>query len=202
MFTDFLSTISLVAYVSVWVIFIICLADLICGLVHWFEDSYGNEDWPVIGSAIIAPNRLHHDKPRAFLDNSWWESARVQMVAAAVVLSLAFWVGLFSWQLALLVILAVNGNEIHKYAHRSRDENNHLITWLQDKGLIQGLRHHAHHHRGLRNSHYCPMTQWVNPVVDRLHLWRFLELCILKTMGIKPWDEFATQHNLRQLRRV
>jgi hypothetical protein len=79
MFTDLLSTISLAADAGAWVILIICLADLTCGLAHWFEDNYGHEDWPVIRSAIIAPNRLHHDKPRAFLENSWWESAWVQV---------------------------------------------------------------------------------------------------------------------------
>jgi ubiquitin-conjugating enzyme E2 variant len=180
----------LTAATGAQLILTICLADLICGLVHWFEDSYGNEHWPVIGIAIIAPNRLHHDRPRAFLENNWWQSAQIQVLAGIAVLALALWIEWYSWQLVLLLVVAVNGNEVHKWAHRSKAENNRLIAWLQDSSLIQSRRHHAQHHRGLRNSHYCPITPWVNPVLDRLRLWRLLEHGIQMTTGIKPYDGY------------
>src|SRR6187402_3176872 len=84
------------------------IADLVVGGVHWLEDSYGQPDWPVIGALVIAPNLLHHREPRAFLAKSWWRSADAQVIAGAAVLGLAAWLGWFSAELLLIVVLAVN----------------------------------------------------------------------------------------------
>ena len=175
-----------VASFLVWIFVIVSIADLVCGLVHWWEDSYGQEHWPLIGSAIIAPNRLHHVKPRVFIYNNWWQSARFQVVVGVALVFFAQWAGWFSWKLLLFVVVAANGNEIHKWSHRTRAENGRLISWLQARGVVQTCRQHARHHRGLRNSSYCTTTTWVNPVVDGLGLWRFLEFCVYQIAGIKP----------------
>ena len=58
---------GVVGYVAAWVFVVVSIADLTCGLVHWWEDTYGQEHWPLIGPAVIAPNRLHHLAPRAFV---------------------------------------------------------------------------------------------------------------------------------------
>jgi hypothetical protein len=45
----------------------VVLADLVSGLVHWFEDVYVHRDMPLIGKwlgKVADDNRLHHDKPR------------------------------------------------------------------------------------------------------------------------------------------
>ena len=173
----------------VWTAIIVSLADLVCGLVHWFEDSYGQESWPLIGSAIITPNRLHHTKPRAFVRNNWWGSCGHSLIAGAGIVLLALWGGWLSWGLMLFLVAAINGNEVHKWAHRTPAENGPLISWLQTRGLIQNRRQHAQHHRGQHNSHYCTITPWVNPVVDNLKGWRFLEQCIYRVTGIRPVPE-------------
>jgi hypothetical protein len=173
----------------VWTVIIVSLADLVSGLVHWFEDSYGQESWPLIGSAIITPNRLHHAKPRAFVQNNWWESCGHSLIVGVGVVLAALWGGWLSWGLMLLLVVAINGNEVHKWAHRTPAENGRLISWLQARGLVQNRRQHARHHRGLRNSHYCIITTWVNPVVDKLGGWRFLEQCVYQTTGIRPVQE-------------
>ncbi len=178
--------ISTAVYWTLWTFAIASAADLICGFVHWFEDSYGHDEWPLIGATIIAPNRLHHTKPRAFVSNSWWQSANVQILASTTIVAVSLWGGWFSWGLVLLVALATNGNEVHKWSHRTRAENGRLITWLQDCSIVQGRRHHAQHHRGQRNSHYCSITNWVNPVVDQTGFWRALEFCIFKITGYMP----------------
>jgi hypothetical protein len=175
-----------VASFLVWIFVIVSIADLVCGLVHWWEDSYGQEHWPLIGSAIIAPNRLHHTKPRAFIQNNWWQSARYQVVVGVALVFFAQWAGWFSWGLLLFVVVAANSNEIHKWAHRTRAENGRLISWLQERGVVQTCRQHGRHHRGLRNSNYCTITTWVNPVVDGLGLWRLLEFCVYRIAGVKP----------------
>lgn len=181
--------ISVVAYNAAWVFLIVSVADLVCGLVHWFEDSYGQEQWPIIGPAIIAPNRLHHIKPRAFVQNSWWQSSRYQVVAVIGVVLVALWAGWLTWQLVLFAVVVVQGNEVHKWAHRTRAENGRLISWLQARGVVQNHRQHAQHHRGLRNTDYCTITTWVNPVVDTFRIWRFLEFSVVRITGITPVPE-------------
>jgi ubiquitin-conjugating enzyme E2 variant len=162
------------------------VADLLVGAVHWFEDSYGSPAWPLIGASIIAPNLLHHAKPRAFLANSWWKSADLQVVAGVAVLVGAWLCGVFSAELLLVVALAVNANEFHRWAHRTRAENGRLVTWLQDWKLIQGRAHHGRHHGGQRNTSYCAITAWVDPLLDRIGLWRGLERLIRRITGVLP----------------
>jgi hypothetical protein len=44
----------------------ILLADFVTGVVHWLEDRFGSEAWPLLGPLVIAPNRLHNREPLAF----------------------------------------------------------------------------------------------------------------------------------------
>jgi len=46
------------------------IADLVSGLLHWFEDAYGQEHWPITGRLITRPNILHHYDPRYFTRHS------------------------------------------------------------------------------------------------------------------------------------
>ena len=48
MFMEALLIIGTAIDIAVWSFLMLCLADLVCGFVHWFEDNYGNEDWPLI----------------------------------------------------------------------------------------------------------------------------------------------------------
>ncbi|MBA3845802.1 MAG: hypothetical protein H0X45_04035 [Planctomycetes bacterium] len=161
------------------------IADLIVGLVHWLEDSYGSPTWPIIGAAIIAPNLLHHAQPRAFLAKTWWQGADLQAIAGGAVLGIASLCGWFSLELLLIVVLAVNANEFHRWAHRTRAENGRLISFLQDWKLIQSRAHHGRHHGGQRDSHYCAITSWVDPLLERIGLWRALESFILALSGVR-----------------
>ncbi|NRA36685.1 MAG: hypothetical protein HRU15_00965 [Planctomycetes bacterium] len=165
---------------------IVFISDLLVGFVHWLEDRYGQESWPIVGKTVIAPNLLHHDKPRAFLKNSWWASADYQCMAAAACFVISVLCGFFTWELALFLILAINGNEVHKWSHRSKKENGSIITALQRWHVIQSRAHHGRHHGGDRDTHYCSLTPWVNPLMDKFKFWRALEWCILKTTGVGP----------------
>ena len=42
-------------FLSAWL-----AADLVTGMVHWWEDRYGDPTWPVIGPLIVEPNIRHH----------------------------------------------------------------------------------------------------------------------------------------------
>ncbi|MBA3708927.1 MAG: hypothetical protein H0W83_08940 [Planctomycetes bacterium] len=162
------------------------IADLLVGTVHWFEDCYGSPEWPLIGATVIAPNLLHHARPRAFLDNTWWKSADLQVIAGAAVLTLAWLAGWFSAELLLVVALAVNANEFHRWAHRTRAENGRMISALQACRLVQTRAHHGRHHGGARNSCYCAITSWMDPLLDSLRVWRGLEWLVWRVTGVRP----------------
>jgi len=172
--------------VFLWLAVCFAMADLVVGVVHWAEDSYGQEHWPVIGAMVITPNLLHHAKSRARLANSWWQSADIQVYIGGALLAGAAWSGWLSWQLVVVTVLAVNGNEVHKWAHRTRAENGKLITWLQEHYLIQGRAHHGLHHGGNRNTHYCTLTCWMNRILEKIRFWRSLERCITAITGVVP----------------
>ena len=64
-------------------------ADFVSGVVHWFEDRYGNPKWPILGHTIRA-NQEHHFKPRKFLNGTFIERNREVLVIGALFL-LGFW---------------------------------------------------------------------------------------------------------------
>jgi ubiquitin-conjugating enzyme E2 variant len=74
---------------------------------------------------------------------------------------------------------------MHKWTHRTREENGPVISWLQNKRILQTAKHHLRHHKDPKNSHYCTMTNCVNPVLDRLHCWEALEWVLARTVGLK-----------------
>ncbi len=164
----------------------VLLADFISGFVHWLEDGYGQPSWPLIGQTIIEPNLLHHREPRAMVANTWWQSADLQFIGGTVALSLAALCGWLSWELTLLVALTVNTNEVHKWAHRTKRENGRFITWMQAAHVVQSRAHHGRHHGGNRNTHFCALTPWLNPLLERVRFWRGLEALIRVTTGVSP----------------
>lgn len=180
--------IALLLLLQVLAQFVLCvaLADVLSGVVHWAEDGYGQPEWPLIGASIIAPNLLHHRQPRAFLANNWYRSADVQLLVALWSALVLLVVGWFTWRVVLVLALVVNANELHKWAHRTKTENGRLITFLQEHHLIISRAAHGRHHGGQRDSHYCSITAWVNPLFDGLQVWRGLEAVIRVTTGVRP----------------
>ncbi len=165
----------LMLLISLQVVLIIGLADFVAGVVHWAEDAYFTETTPLIGQPIIRPNIVHHHFPRFFTRLSWWQSAAELVLVGAAILGIAWPLGLLSWQLALFVAVSVNANEIHKMAHRTRAENGRFISRLQDWRILQTSRHHGLHHSDPKNTYYCPVTNFVNPVLEHLDFWTRLE---------------------------
>src|SRR5579883_2543413 len=146
----------------------VALADFVSGAVHWIEDAYFDENTPVIGPTIIKPNIVHHHLPRYFTKLSWWQSSYELLFAGLAVLGAAAWLHLLTWQVVVFVALSVNANQIHKWSHRTRTENGRIISWLQDIRLLQTPRHHGLHHTDPKNTYYCPITNFVNPVLEKI----------------------------------
>ncbi len=163
----------------------ILVADFLSGLFHWLEDSYGQTHWPILGKAVIEPNLKHHSDPRAMTKNSWWKSADLQVLLGGVYLALRWLMNALTWRKALVVSVLVNANEIHKWAHRNPKENGRVITWLQKHHIVQSPRQHGQHHRGLKNSAYCTLTDHLNPLLDRLRFWVRIEVAVYKMFGVR-----------------
>lgn len=161
------------------------VAEFVAGLVHWFEDAYIRERTPLVGRLIGRPNIVHHHFPRFMTRHSWWQSSWDLTLFAAMLVVGAWCVGLLTWHVWLFAVLSANANEFHKWEHRTRKENGRVISLLQDIRLLQTARHHALHHTDPKNSHYCTITNLLNPVLDRIHFWSGLEWLLAKTIGLE-----------------
>jgi hypothetical protein len=149
------------------------LADLVTGAFHWWEDSFGDPRWPLIGPWIIRPNRLHHEAPLAFTRQGFWSRNRASIVTAFVVCgSLSLLLGPAPW-IAALAIGGGLANEVHRYAHQPSS----APAWLgvfQKIGLAQSAKEHAVHHRPPHQANFCVLTDWLNPALEAIGFWRLL----------------------------
>ena len=161
------------------------LADFVAGLFHWWEDAYGNPTWPIIGKTIIQPNLEHHRRPRKFLVGSYWNRINSTVIGVVLVSVIVYLCGYFSWQFAVFALFLTQSNEIHAISHRSDKENGKFLCFLQKTGILQRRSTHGHHHSRPYNSCYCVMTEYLNPVLDRIRFWDRLE-AVIAVFGIKP----------------
>lgn len=164
-------------------------ADFAGGVVHWIEDAYVREDTPIIGKYVARPNIVHHHFPRYMTRNGWWESSKDLVAVPAVIVAGAWALGELTWEIWLFAALAANGNEFHKWEHRTRAENGPIISFLQKIRLLQTARHHARHHTDPKNSHYCTTTNVLNPVLDGTHFWDGLEWLMARGFGLQRRED-------------
>ena len=169
------------------------LADFVSGFIHWIEDAYFEETTPVIGPLFIRPNIVHHHAPRYFTKLTWWESSKDLLLAGVALLVGAWTMNLLTWQVWLFVALGVNANQVHKWSHRSRSENGKIISWLQDWHILQTPRHHGLHHSDPKNTYYCPITNLVNPVLEKVSFWDRLEGVIAYFTGVEHRKDTAVR---------
>jgi len=160
--------------------------DLLSGALHWLEDSYGNPEWPITGRFVTRPNQEHHRDPRAMAKHTWWDSAAVPLAIGVLALAATWALGVLSWPVALALGVGVNANEIHKWAHRTRSENGPVVNLLHRLRILQTARHHGLHHGRAKDTHYCVVTNVLNPVLDRVGLWRGLERGLERAFGWRP----------------
>ena len=163
----------------------ILAADFVSGFVHWAEDAYARKDTPIIGKLIAGANIEHHMRPRAFVERTWLESSWDLLAVGVLVIAGASAMQLLTWHVWLFVFIAINANQIHKWAHRNPRENGALVTFLQKIKLLQTQRHHARHHSGQKDTHYCSVTNVLNPVLDKVGVWRGFERVNELLFGLK-----------------
>lgn len=158
------------------VVGVIMLADFLTGLVHWMEDSYWSPETPILGKWIVVPNLAHHKNGQDFLKKSWLESSWDLLITGTIIIGIAYWAHCLTWEIWLFAAIVVNANQIHKWAHITRYENKpKIIGFLQRCYILQRTEHHGRHHRKPNNTHYCTVTNCLNPVLDTFQFWRGLE---------------------------
>jgi len=154
--------------------------DLVSGLVHWVEDTFWTEKTPLLGRWVVTPNVLHHHAPSAFVEKSWLESSWDLLLVGLGILAVAWATHCLNWQVWLFVVFGANATQIHKWTHLPARRLPWAVRALQRVRILQSATHHAAHHRGAKNSAYCVITPWVNPVLDRLGVWRALERLLVR----------------------
>jgi len=168
--------------------FFICIliADFISGIGHWLEDTYGNPNIKY-GASIVHANIEHHSTPRSFLGRTYWYRNNSLIIFFTLIPVIAFLIGWGSWELTFTCLLLSQTNEIHAFAHRKKSETPKLILCLQEMGFLQSSRHHAVHHQRPYQYRMCIITNFLNPILDGLKFWHFMELVILKIFNLKPY---------------
>ncbi len=159
------------------------LADFLTGIAHWAQDKLltfePKNKWL---RGIKADNDLHHAKPAAMLRFTWWENINTSAPYTWPTAAVLFWLGAPPL-IYLAIFFGSFANLIHRFSHMPKGKLNRFLRFMQWTGLFISIEHHREHHFD-RNGvirkedttvRYCPMTDWVNPILDRIRFWSALE---------------------------
>jgi ubiquitin-conjugating enzyme E2 variant len=148
-------------------------ADLLSGSVHWFCDTFFDEDTPLIGRTVIWPFRDHHRHPSAIAQYRLLEQDGTSYFILIPPLWMAWRSGApdANSAIAVLADAALCGfafgafctNVFHKWAHSACVPV--WGRWLQHYRLILSPGAHDVHHRAYTGG-YCVTSGWLNTVLD------------------------------------
>ena len=176
----------------------VLLADFFSGLVHWAEDAYARvkpQRKLMLINQIALDNDLHHRRPRDFLARSWWQSSWDLAFVGALVLTSSWALGCLNAAVLVFAVLVANANQMHKWTHQNPRENPWWVTRLQRAYVLQTPRHHGRHHQGEKNSHYCVVTNFLNPLLEEVSFWRRLERLVERLTGRRPANAAAASRH-------
>ena len=166
-------------------------ADFGSGLVHWAADTWGRDDWPIVGPRLLVPFRVHHVNPADFLRRRFIDTnGEVAMIAVPVLLALVaipldrWWGGpiaVFGFAFCGVGVLT---NQIHQWAHMPSPPR--VVRALQRCGLFLDRETHAAHHARPYDRRYCITTGWCNRPLDAIDFFRRLESLITSLTGAAP----------------
>lgn len=164
---------------------LIIVSDFATGMVHWWEDAYGNPDWKILGKSVVIPNIEHHQFPRKFLKRTFFSRIRLSLLIALFIFIFLSIFSMVSWEIIFILLYSSMANEFHAITHRSDKENGIIIYFLQRIGIIQSRKMHGLHHRSPYNINYCVLTNYLNPILNAIRFWDAIEY-IISLIGIKP----------------
>ena len=147
-------------------------------------DTWGTPDWPVVGKAFIRPFREHHVDQTSITRHDFVEinganclvSIPIQVGTLLIPLNEGHVTLLFaSAFLGSLIIWVFATNQLHKWSHMTTPAPPKVIQWLQRYRVILSPGHHRMHHQEPYNKYFCITTGWLNPLLQRIGFFGFLE---------------------------
>jgi hypothetical protein len=170
------------------------LADVLAGAVHWFCDTFFEEDTPVIGPTFIYSFREHHRDPSIITKHDFLELNGSTCLVAGIVALSSLWFdpGASHWPLApssfvfWLCAFGAVTNQLHRWAHDANPPR--LARVLHRLHLVLTPEHHKIHHTAPFAKHYCVTNGWANELLERLSAWRHAER-IAVSLGIPKGRE-------------
>lgn len=160
------------------------VADFLSGLVHWWEDRYGDPEWPILGPHVIGPNIRHHEDQLAFTLAGYWTRNWTSIVPAGIAAAVAYACGHKFF--ALVLAMLSQANEVHAWSHQKCSRP---IRGLQLLGVFQSPEQHARHHKQPFDTNYCTLSDWLNPLLSAAGFWPGLEVMVARFTGIRPRPE-------------
>lgn len=152
-------------------------ADFLSGLLHWFCDTFFEEDSPLIGPFVIHGFREHHRDPKAIVRHGFLEANGSNFFVVLPALAGGAMNGggaVFADSFVVFLSIAVMAtNQLHKWAHADRVPPS--VAWLQRNRLVLRPDEHARHHAPPYAGTYCVTTGWLNHVLDPLAFFTRLE---------------------------
>ena len=166
------------------IIFGYLLADFIMGVYHWIKDTYFSPFTPIIGKTFIWGSRLHHIRPRYVLEFSdwdlFWSSAKWTLLWMG---PLFYLYGITVFMASFFLAMSIN-DIVHKYAHMFDYERPTWASLLQNMHIFQSHDEHHMHHVTPHEINYCPITPYLNIILEKLNFWRKMENIIEHCTGI------------------
>lgn len=161
------------------------IGDFIMGIYHWIKDTYFGPFTPIIGKYLIWGSRLHHIRPRYVIEFSDWDlfysSAKWTLIWMG---PLMYFTGLSIFIISLFLTISLN-DVIHKYAHMVDSERPKWATFMQKIYVFQSHDEHHLHHISPHEINYCPITPFVNIILEEIDFWKKIEIIIEKYTGVK-----------------
>jgi ubiquitin-conjugating enzyme E2 variant len=114
---------------------------------------------------------------------NFWNRNGIQLIVALWAIAALAITELLTWQVLLTILIAGCSNEFHAWAHGV--SGNSATDFLQEMGIFQSPDHHNRHHVKPFEKRFCVITNYCNPILDRIKFWRLLEW-LLSTFGIHP----------------
>lgn len=162
------------------------ISDFIAGIFHWVEDRYDFSNLPLVGGfiddQILKPNANHHLHPQDFTKNGFWYRNYTNFVPSFIVGLLVF---LYNPYLSTPIFMSAFGNQVHYLSHRQGKVSEFTAT-LQEIGIFQSPKQHSLHHTNPYDSYYCPMTDFINPILQRINFWEKLENFVSLVFRVRP----------------
>lgn len=173
-------------------------ADFISGLVHWFCDTWGSPEWPVVGPMFIRTFREHHVDPDSITRHDFIETngASCMAVLPAVLAGALFRPDpnsttqvLIAGALATFCILIPFTTQTHKWAHMPIEQVSLLGRVLIESGILLNATEHSRHHQAPYLVAYCITSGRCNKLLDRIGFWRIAERLITKCTKAIPRED-------------